>query len=361
MIAVWIIVVLCGSFADVQSSSDNPFDPTHYLNRGFWVFDNCFYTNAKCPNENITFWLYSRESRTEPKSLNVENLQSSDFTPKRPLTILIHGYTGNRDASPNTQIRDPLLDADDIYVLSVDYSPLAPAPCYPFAVENAKYIGKCIAQIVDNLVAPGFVDMDDIHVIGFSLGAQVAGIIANHLKTGKLKWITGLDPAKPIFNFFNNDGRLDSSDAEFVDVIHTDVLERGMLAVSGHVDFYPNGGTNQPGCKEQTEASVGQCNHDRAPEFYAESLTSSTKQFWGYACYSWFNFMLGLCKWSPTSEVEIMGYRVPKNASGVFFLETNPNPPFALGPYPNSASSKDTSPPSGQIITENPSPLNELK
>lgn len=78
---------------------------------------------------------------------------------------------------------------------------------------------------------------------------------APHIKTNKLKILTGLDPAKPIFNFFNNDGRLDSSDAEFVDVIHTDVLERGMLAVSGHVDFYPNGGTNQPGCKEQTEAS----------------------------------------------------------------------------------------------------------
>lgn len=29
-------------------------------------------------------------------------------------------------------------------------------------------------------------------------------------------------------------------DAEFVQVVHTDALERGILARSGHVDFYSN-------------------------------------------------------------------------------------------------------------------------
>lgn len=30
-------------------------------------------------------------------------------------------------------------------------------------------------------------------------------------------------------------------DADFVQVVHTDALERGILAASGHVDFYSKG------------------------------------------------------------------------------------------------------------------------
>ena len=63
----------------------------------------------------------------------------------------------------------------------------------------------------------------------------------------------GLDPAKPFLTLENIDNRLDTTDADFVDVIHTDSgnltgLELGFFAPIGHIDFYPNGGTDQPGC-----------------------------------------------------------------------------------------------------------------
>lgn len=61
----------------------------------------------------------------------------------------------------------------------------------------------------------------------------------------------GLDPAKPLFIFATGDHKLDKNDAEFVDVIHTDVFQRGMLSPIGHADFYANGGIEQPGCKLQ--------------------------------------------------------------------------------------------------------------
>lgn len=42
---------------------------------------------------------------------------------------------------------------------------------------------------------------------------------------------------------------LDTSDAEFVDVIHTAGGTAGFYDALGHADFYPNGGTSvQPGC-----------------------------------------------------------------------------------------------------------------
>lgn len=52
---------------------------------------------------------------------------------------------------------------------------------------------------------------------------------------------------------------------------------------SGHVDHYANGGFDQPGCYQQTAMSPGSCNHERAPDFYAESI-SSDKGFWGFRC-----------------------------------------------------------------------------
>ena len=66
--------------------------------------------------------------------------------------------------------------------------------------------------------------------------------------------IAALDPAAPFFNDQPVSGRLDSTDAQFVDVIHTDVnnawywFNMGLQQPVGHVDFYPNGGGLQTGC-----------------------------------------------------------------------------------------------------------------
>lgn len=58
----------------------------------------------------------------------------------------------------------------------------------------------------------------------------------------------GMDPAGPWF-----EGSLDRTvginptSATFVDIIHTDVIY-GTLRDLGHIDFYPAGGKDQPGC-----------------------------------------------------------------------------------------------------------------
>ncbi|KAH8409486.1 hypothetical protein KR222_006865, partial [Zaprionus bogoriensis] len=297
----------------------------------------CFVVgNTDCPNENVTFWLYSNATRNSPVRLDPLDLNPWDFQPPRPLKILLHGYTGDRDYAPNDQIRPALLDHEDVYVVSIDYAPLVRYPCYVQAVQNLPLVSRCLAQLVNNLLERGIVQQEQLHIIGFSLGGQVAGQTANYVKR-KLRRITGLDPAKPLFILGSDARRLDAGDADFVDVIHTDTLGRGMLRPMGHVDFYPNFGPLQPGCMEENPGDPGSCNHERASRFYARSIDSK-KGFWGRQCSGWLIYLFGLC--STRAPQALMGYDVSPELRGAFFLKTSNVTPYALGKLEEEDNSK---------------------
>lgn len=66
----------------------------------------------------------------------------------------------------------------------------------------------------------------------------------------------GLDPTI-VFYMGNNRSRdLDTTDAHFVDVLHTGAGILGQWGPTGHADFYINGGSSQPGCASDTLFSM---------------------------------------------------------------------------------------------------------
>lgn len=74
----------------------------------------------------------------------------------------------------------------------------------------------------------------------------------------------GLDPALPLFITAAPRDKLDESDAEFVDIIHSNALVQGKIERCGHADFYMNGGIIQPGCF-QSDSSASDCTLDIVP------------------------------------------------------------------------------------------------
>lgn len=79
----------------------------------------------------------------------------------------------------------------------------------------------------------------------------------------------GLDPAGPLFSTRNPESRIDSGDANYVECIHTNgptllIIGLGIGAGICDADFYPNGGTSQPGCLMNT------CSHLRAVDLYGK-------------------------------------------------------------------------------------------
>lgn len=121
----------------------------------------------------------------------------------------------------------------------VDWETLAASPCYPEAVDYTEFVGQLTGYKIKE-IRP-----EKTHVIGYSLGAHVAGI-AGQINAKKIARITGLDPATIMFPKDPNTRGLDRSDAQNVDVIHTSVL--GFTTPLGHADFYVNGGRTQSGC-----------------------------------------------------------------------------------------------------------------
>ncbi|XP_018322913.2 lipase member H-like, partial [Agrilus planipennis] len=103
-----------------------------------------------------------------------------------------------------------------------------------------------------------------------SLGAHIAGC-AGATVNSSIGVIVGLDPAGPLFHTSETDNRLDPSDAQFVQAIHTCAGRLGYRRSLGTADYRPNGGGNQPGC---TLEPTGSCAHGRAFALFAESVRS---------------------------------------------------------------------------------------
>lgn len=122
-------------------------------------------------------------------------------------------------------------------------------------MTNNEFVFDISIRILDFLISHCYFVCRCNSIIGiflcvyrYSVGAHIAGLTSNFIKTGKIGRITGLDPTI-IFYMSNNRSRdLDPTDAHFVDVIHTAAGILGQWGPSGHADFYVNGGTSQPGC-----------------------------------------------------------------------------------------------------------------
>ncbi|XP_053402592.1 pancreatic triacylglycerol lipase-like [Mercenaria mercenaria] len=136
-------------------------------------------------------------------------------------------------------------------VIAVDWKGGSGLPYYQ-AAANTRLVGAEISNMIKHLHAQYVISPKKVHIIGYSLGAHIAGYVGRNLD--KIGRITGLDPDEPGYKDTDPLVHLDKTDAEFVDIIHTngsgDSSGFGWMKDTGHIDFYPNGGENQPGCSE---------------------------------------------------------------------------------------------------------------
>jgi len=330
---IFTILLLVCEFAAATNTQtfvvSNTVEDQMREHRDFFMGPCLVNTNRVCPDEEVTFFLYTKHNPEEGQQLLVNdtgsNLANTNFVAALPTKIIVHGFNSDMQLSYLVEIRNEYLKRGSYNLIAIDWHRLAVTPCYPVAVHNVPHVGDCLAQLIDRLRDYG---AKDIHVIGFSLGAHVPAFAANVLRPYKLTRITGLDPAMPFFITVNKDEKLDASDAEFVDVLHTNAFIQGKIEPSGHIDFYMNGGVNQPGCWEH--GNPFGCNHHRAAEYFAESINSKVG-FWGWPCSGFIAYLLGLCP--PRPPAVLMGEDVDRKCRGFHLVKTKAHSPYAAGMF----------------------------
>ncbi|XP_061876723.1 lipase member H isoform X1 [Entelurus aequoreus] len=217
------------------------------------------------------------------------------FNLSRPTAFVIHGYrpTGAPPIWIDHLVR-LLAEQEDMNVIVVDWNRGAANLNYIAAVAYTRDAASNLTGFIRNMQEEG-ASLSSLHLIGVSLGAHLAGYVGANLK-GKIGRITGLDPAGPLFNSATPDDRLDPSDAMFVDVLHTDMNSFGLRGAHGHIDFYANGGADQPGCPKTIFAgkSYFVCDHQRSMLLYLCAL-NHTCSLTAYPCSSYADFLDGRC------------------------------------------------------------------
>jgi len=83
------------------------------------------------------------------------------------------------------------LEVGGFNIISVNWGVIASKKNYIFPMMMTKKIGSRVAIVLDNIVKLEIVKPKDIHVIGHSLGAHIAGECGSSMKTGKIGRITG--------------------------------------------------------------------------------------------------------------------------------------------------------------------------
>ncbi|XP_032890066.1 pancreatic lipase-related protein 2-like [Amblyraja radiata] len=303
------------------------------------------------------FLLYTRrnpDNFQEISGISPQTVAVSNFNTQHRTVLVIHGYLENGDSQWTVDLCKSILQAHDVNCVGVDWR--GGSQCvFSQAAQNVRVVGAEIVYFLEALQSNYNYTVSDVYLVGHGLGAHAAGE-AGRRKTGIAR-ITGLDPVAPYFQNTPLEVRLDPTDALLVDVIHTDGSIQspskgyGMTFPCGHVDFYPNGGENMPGCSKNLLSTILDmdgiwegtmnflnCNHLRAVKYFTESV-GSPDGFVAFPCASEKKFQAGECFACPAGGCPSMGYDMgvyrpdPWLLHQTFYLNTGESSPYALWRY----------------------------
>jgi len=312
----------------------------------------------KTPQE----FLLTSETMTD----SIKKLQSENYlcwTRRNDCTsyFIIHGFNANSNAKWVQQLRDEFFlrhsTSGLINVFTVDWPTSILNVNADEGINLNSYKNDVevtlpqsvldLKELTLNLIELKYLQSNEstlfLHCIGHSLGAHFCGLFGKQLSSSmqiKPRRITGLDPAGPLFDRKERTKRLDRGDALFVDIIHTNNFGFGLAKSVGDVDFYPNGGSEQPGCGRSASSSIlinlasllasdlmnNLCNHNRAYELFTSSLNKC--KFNAYECYDYSCFLNGN---SDYKNSNLMGLdAITKEEPYNYYLETRAAYPFCF-------------------------------
>ncbi|KAM7305622.1 pancreatic lipase-related protein 2-like [Ixodes scapularis] len=287
---------------------------------------------------NTQFELYSRSNTQNAVLLDYKpgsvNKALNQFKQRKPLKFMVPGWLD--PAFVRLPTIKALLEKEDVNVILVKWNGGAFNINYIQAAGDTALVGRQMSVLVQNLMSvfPDTVNALDIHVIGDSLGAQVPGFFAKHLKKCNGQIIGRISANEAAAPLFEDTGVFVSyKDAKFVDAIHTTggdmfpVREIGMFQPIGHVDFYPNNAKRQPGCLLPNFS----CGHTHGTFYYQASITNTDCRFTSTPCAGGIAAVQqGNCGTGTGGNGEMGYYSINATGRGIQTLKTKALPGYCI-------------------------------
>lgn len=347
-----LMFALCFSFGFRCSTGGILSDVGSLINGGTFeallkvtsLLNLCKPTSAQLAN--VTMRLYTSSNPDTPQVIKKGDTSTiGPFSKSAPTMVIIHGWTfsaENLEAVSNFR-QVAVSSLPNWNVMFVNWKDIASDIDYPCAALKATYVAEYLGTFITWLNSATGASLSQYHVVGHSMGAQVAGDLGQSLG-GKLPRITGLDAAGPLYRTDFNEVRLDPTDAVLVDVIHSSggtllvQCKEGLFRPLGHVDFYPNGGRTQGRCQPQALFPVvpefilcaDSCSHYYAVTYFVESIQSPSS-FLSYQCANIDDYNAGKCfSCSESSNcTNNMGFGAKETPTGRFYLATRDYSPYS--------------------------------
>ncbi|XP_070773374.1 lipase member H isoform X2 [Enoplosus armatus] len=258
----------------------------------------------------IRLLLYTRENGTCGMLMSHTDLSTHpQFNLSRPTAFVIHGYRPTGSPPVWVQnITELLLARADMNVIVVDWNHGAANLNYFKVVENTHKAADNLTAFIEKMQEHG-ASLSSIHLIGVSLGAHISGFVGANLN-GSIGRITALGFRKPL----------------------------------GHIDFYANGGTDQPGCPKTifSGGSYFKCDHQRSVLLYLYSVNQTCASR-AFPCSSYKDFLDGNCLNCDrfgAAGCPVFGYDITKWRDVLLklgqtktFFTTNTKSPFCMTLY----------------------------
>lgn len=327
-----------------------------------------FFTPSNPDDLDISL-IYFNDLDDKGDTYRYNSTKIKDFKIGLKTFILIHGWqSGFEYESWIDDLKDTVLSISKnkkANVFVVDWSKEASSIVYPKSAADTLSVGASIGYfIIKTLIKNYQLNPKDVHIIGHSLGGQTSGFVGQYTKKHNytIGRITALDAAGPFFRDTNDTERVDETDADFVEALHTNAAGFilggfGTLLKSGTVDYWPNGGTTQTGCDLRDSlgdvvkngllqaVNAPSCSHVRAPQIYSVNYDrDATCQLIAYQCKDYDSFLKGECAdcGKDLSKCRFVGLSakydsskapIPKDRDMKFFMKTTEKAPFCQHTY----------------------------
>ncbi|XP_050435731.1 phospholipase A1-like [Adelges cooleyi] len=242
---------------------------------------------------HLTFFLYTKNYSTIITDED-SSIKNAAFAESNDLVVYIIGYNTNYTGVDCVALRQTYLNrTEDNNIIVVDYSNVT-GPVDPTAIlflTTYMKAARCdvpqvAKKVVDLIISihKNRPEINSTHVIGASLGGQIAGRVGSLYKEKKgtlLNRVTVLDAAGMFYQDHTN--HVTPECATIVDAYHTNSGFLAQITPIGTVDFYINNAFVQPVCiYNQTELEdvlhgytatfVYFCSHNSAFIYYIASI-----------------------------------------------------------------------------------------